>query len=204
MMIDPILIDIPMPIITPRLIIRPVQDEDIQDIYNAKKESYDELRKWRILVPENLEEMTSENHLKFMRQKQSMFFLRQDIMLYAYEKNNKKFIGGTGIHDPDWKLKLFRTGYWVRTSETGKGYATEMAIAMARYAFLILGAHKLSLTHAEGNDMSAKVIKKVGYEKEGVLKKCHQVINNKLVDEYHYGLLGLGSVPDMDVMWGVQ
>ncbi len=42
----PILTDIPMPIHTPRLLIRNVLPGDGDAIYEAKKDSWDELTKW--------------------------------------------------------------------------------------------------------------------------------------------------------------
>lgn len=196
-------IDVPMPIVTPRLILRAPKESDGQAWYEAKLESYDELYKWRIWVADTPREFLSVGqNQKFCKERMELFQLREKMLLMAFDRHTGKFIGDTGINSPDWKLRLFRTGYWVRTSEMGKGYATEMAIAVARYVFLALKANKLSITHADGNNASARIIDKVGYEKEGVLRQCHEISDGRVVDEHHYGLLGLDHVPELDVTWG--
>ncbi len=199
-----VLIDVPMPIVTPRLIIRPPQEGDGQMMHDAKVESYDELLKWMIWIDDKKENLSAEIDEIMCREKSADFILRKDLRLHAFDRKTDKFIGASGLHDLDWRVKTFTTGYWVRSSETNKGYATEIATAIVHYAFKVLEAHRVSIFYDEGNEASQRVIEKVGYEKEGVFKQASKMNNGDFVDRHSYGLLSLDKVPEMDIKWGVK
>jgi RimJ/RimL family protein N-acetyltransferase len=202
-MLDPILIDVPMPIVTPRLILRPPRSGDGEIIHPARRESWPELLQWMMQTYRSVEELSIEEDEAFCRKKEAQFILREDIMLLAFGRHSGLFLGGAGFHISDWERRFFTTFYWVRTSHTGQGYATEVATALAHYAFRALAAGKLSIFHGEGNIASQRVIEKVGFEREGVLRKQHGLSDGSFVDEYTYGLLSDANVPAMDVTWGI-
>jgi RimJ/RimL family protein N-acetyltransferase len=199
---DDVLIDVPMPILTPRLVLRPPRAGDGGVVHAAKRESWPELREWMIWSWKPLEELTVDDDEAYCRKKQASFILREDLTLLLFNRETGAFLGGSGLHDCNWKSRIFTIGFWIRSSETGRGYATEVATALARYAFEALAASKVSVFHAEGNSRSRRVIEKVGFEPEGVLRKQHPLPNNSLVDEHHYGLLSPEKLPPLDVEWG--
>ena len=49
-MLDPVLIDVPMPILTPRLMLRPVQAGDGAAVFEALQESWDEHARWGVAI----------------------------------------------------------------------------------------------------------------------------------------------------------
>lgn len=200
-MTDTVLIDVPMPIVTPRLLLRPPQEGDGAAVHEAKRESWEHLSKWSIWTFKPLDETTVDDDEAFCRHKQAMFAKREDIPLLSFDRHSGRFIGGAGLHKCNWKNRIFSLGFWVRTSEMHKGYATEAATALARYAFGELGAAKVSSFHAEGNNGSRRVLEKIGFEREGILRRQHD-LSGGLVDEYVYGLLGCENVPELDVRWG--
>jgi RimJ/RimL family protein N-acetyltransferase len=202
--IDPVLIDVPMPIVTPRLMLRPPQAGDGKAVHEARRESWPELFKWGIWTHKPLEEMTVEHDELFCRKKHAKFILREDIPLLSFNRQSGIFLGGAGLHKCDWERRIFTVGYWVRTGQTGQGYATEVAAALVRYAFAALSARKVSTFHAEGNAASQRVIEKVGFEREGVLRMQHGFLDGLLVDEYWYGLLNDKNLSPLDVQWGID
>ena len=196
-------IDAPMPIITPRLILMPIKEADAYNFHEAKLESYDDLSKWRIWVADcPRDKLSVEQDKAFCKAEHDLFQSYKQMMLMAFERNTNKFIGDTGINNPNWELRSFSTGYWVRSSETGKGYATEMALAIAHYVFSALDATKLSISHADGNDASARIINKVGYKKEKIFKNGYQLAHGKVADKHCYKLQNLDDVPALNVIWG--
>lgn len=102
----------------------------------------------------------------------------------------------------DGEILIFNLGFSVRTSEIGKGYATEIGTALAQYAFGALSANKIITFHADGNIASQKVIEKIGFKKEGIFRQHQLLTNGNIVDEHHYGLLNNDSQPELDVKWG--
>ncbi|MFB1082596.1 GNAT family N-acetyltransferase [Jeotgalibacillus sp. JSM ZJ347] len=80
-------------------------------------------------------------------------------------------------------------GYWIGEEHWGKGYATEAAEAMIRFAFGEKGLHKVYARCFDTNPASGKVIEKLGMKKEGVLRE-HVKKDGAFVNLIHYGLLG--------------
>lgn len=200
--IKPILIDVPMPIITPRLIIRPPQAGDGQALYDAKQDSLPELLEWMLWAKND---STIQDNEVLVREKHIAFLKRDDIMLFAFDRTHPNYmIAGTGLHRFDWTTRIFEIGYWVRTPDTSNGYAQEITNALIRYAFSALSAHKVTICHADGNHGSQKVIEKLGFEKEGVKRQCEALPDGQLVDTHIYGRLDDKNLPDLDVHWGPE
>lgn len=197
--LDPILIDVPVPIITPRLMLRPPHAGDGKFLHEAKQDSLTELVEWMPWAKEDASEQDSEI---LARNKHIDYLKREDLMLFAFDRVRPDYIiAGTGLHRFDWKKRIFEIGYWVRTPDTGKGYATEITNALVRYAFGALDANKVVIGHAEGNLKSQSIINKLGFEKEGVMKRDELLPSGEIVDSHLYARFDIDGLPDLDVSW---
>lgn len=199
--IDPVLIELPMPIRTPRLLLRPGQPGDGAQLLAAKRESWAELGRWLDWASGPLEAITEPGEEAFVRRKAAEFMLRGEIWLAAFSCDDGRLLGSGGFHAIDWHGRLFSAGYWIRTGETGRGLATELLNALVRYAFSALGANRMAISHAEGNEASHRVIEKLGFMKEGSTRKFY-VLNGVLADSHHYARFDCDGVPVLDVSWG--
>jgi RimJ/RimL family protein N-acetyltransferase len=56
-------------------------------------------------------------------------------------------------------------------AERRRGVATSAVRLLARWALTTLGLRRLDLYHFFGNDASARVVEKVGFQREGVLRE---------------------------------
>jgi RimJ/RimL family protein N-acetyltransferase len=196
--IKPILVDLPFPVETPRLILRPPQAGDGAAMFAAKEKSAAELRKW---MPWAKELGTAEDSEITARQAHAKFLSREDIMILGFSRDNGEMIVSTGLHRMDWDLRIFEIGYWVSTPHSGKGYATESTTALIRYAFNALSASKVVICHADGNDASARVIEKLGFEKEGVFKRDSRLPDGTITDKHWYARFNADGIPRLDVRW---
>lgn len=190
-----------MPIRTPRLLVRPGRPGDGAQLLEAKRESWPELGRWQQWAGGSAEALAERGEEAFARRKAAEFILRAEIWLPAFDHDGGRLLGAGGYHAIDWQGRLFSTGYWIRTGETGKGLATELLTALTRYAFGALAANRLAVSHAEGNERSRRVIEKLGFEKEGTTRKSY-VLNGVLVDSHHYARFNRDGLPDLDVSWG--
>ncbi len=197
--VKPVLIDVPMPILTPRLILRAPAAGDGAAINDAKAESFTDLNKW---MPWAKTMSTVDEDEAVAREKYAKFILREDLMILIFERDTGRLVGGTGLHRFDWDKRHFEIGYWIRTSAHGKGYATEVTNALLRYAFNVLSAKRVEINHADGNEASAAVIRKLGFFKEGVLREATQLPDGRRVDTHVYSRLNLDNLPALDVRWG--
>lgn len=191
-------IPIPMPVKTERLTLRGVLPEHADALFEAKEETHEDLNRW---MPWAHERDTLENTRKMMGEAAQKFENREDLMILAFDRNDGHFIGSSGLHRMDWRMRIFEIGYWVRSSETGKGYASEIANALTRYAFGALNASKVTIAHAGGNDASRRVIEKLGFEKEGVFKRDKMLPNGTVFDIHWYARFNNHNLPELKVTW---
>lgn len=179
---------IPMPIITPRLELRLVRHEDSVAMFEARRESYAELSKWGTLIWRPLDEMTIEENDHFIKMKQDQFAAHKDIMILAFSSATGRLIGGGGLHKCDWQQRMFSLGYWIRTSEVRKGYATEIAQTLTDYAFQTFSATKLTSPHGDGNAASQKILENIGFQRVSVLKNQYKMGDGTVADDFLYEL----------------
>jgi len=97
-------------------------------------------------------------------------------------------VGSAFLIDVDLKSSNAELGYWITPDEQGNGYATEAAELCLTHAFDELGLHKVWARTAEDNEGSKRVLEKLGFEQEGVLRE-HWRGFGRYVDEYRYGLV---------------
>lgn len=58
-------------------------------------------------------------------------------------------------------------GYWIDRNYANRGYTTDAVNAMTRYAFEILGLHRVEINVRPENEASCRVAEKAGYSYEG-------------------------------------
>ena len=71
--------------------------------------------------------------------------------------------------------KMLEIGYAVVPGERRKGYCTEAAQLMVDYLFLSKDIARIQATTHVRNEVSQKVLQKVGFRREGTLRKAIQV-----------------------------
>lgn len=82
-----------------------------------------------------------------------------------------QLIGGCGIHVTVDRQRELTLGYILRRDCWGYGYATEAAQALLRLGFGDMGAHRIISDCDVDNLASARVMEKVGMQREGVLRQ---------------------------------
>lgn len=75
-----------------------------------------------------------------------------------------RLIGIGSIHHIDRGLSRAALGYWLDASESGNGYATEVARKLVDVAFSNLGLSKLVINACADNEGSRRVAEKAGFE----------------------------------------
>jgi len=200
MALNPVLIDVPMPIRTPRLLIRPKQVGDGAITSAAVAETWEELHKW-MRWAENPDDFTAERMEIRNRHVMASFILREGIELIGIETATGTAVIWCGLHDIDWEGRQCDTGFWVRKSAHGKGIATEATNALLRYAFDALGMRRVGLTHSAGNEASRRIAEKLGFSFEGIQKGANILPGGRHADRYCYARFDIAGLPDLDVRW---
>jgi RimJ/RimL family protein N-acetyltransferase len=122
--------------------------------------------------------------------------------MHGFERDGGRPVVSTGLHAPDWQVRRFEIGFWVRRGAQSRGYATEAANALTRYAFAVLDARRVEIRHAEGNAASRAVIRKLGFAHESTRRWRHALPDGTVVDDHHYVLTSRRPLPALEVSWG--
>lgn len=151
----------PLSISTPRLILRPFQARDVAPLYQAALETRDGLAQWYggTLTQTDLTLSDVETYITACQKD----FDERSFIQYGVFTLTGDLIGAGSLHHLDWPVPKGRIGYWVRATNSGKGYATEIANILTRLSFDILHMKRLEIRTAVGNTASEIVPKKLGY-----------------------------------------
>lgn len=82
----------------------------------------------------------------------------------------ERFLGACGINQINRIHRFGNLGYWVRSSQAGRGVAVEAVRLLAQFAFVNTDLVRLEIVCAVGNDRSRRVAEKAGALFEGVLR----------------------------------
>ena len=195
----PILIDLPQEITTTRLLLRPPMPGDGVVINEAIIESFDDIKEWlpwatHIPTVEETEETTRIRHIKWLN--------REDLGLLIFDRQTGQYLGGVGFPRMDWYVPKFEVGYWLRSSQVGKGIVSEAVNACVRFAFLELKAKKIELKCDSKNEKSIKVAKSLGFNLEAHLKLDSMTPDKKEIrDLLIFTRYNLENLPSLEVNW---
>jgi RimJ/RimL family protein N-acetyltransferase len=78
--------------------------------------------------------------------------------------------------------------YTIKKKFRGKGYGTEALRVFVKYCFNEMKLHKVYADTDKDNIASRRILEKVGFKLEGVIRERRKV-KGKWMDEYDYGLL---------------
>ena len=84
--------------------------------------------------------------------------------------------------------KLLEIGYVIAPSERGKGYGTEAVQIMVDYLFLSRDIARIQAVTDVRNKASQKVLEKVGFKKEGTIRKTG-FVRGEWADAYLYSII---------------
>lgn len=192
-MLEPILLDLPVSIETPRLTLRPPRAGDGPALHEALTESLPELRRFLASLPWVAAEQTLESAETFCRNAESNFIARRDLPFFAFEKGSGRFVASAGLHRTVWQTPKTEVGYWCRTAATGRGYVTEAVLALTAYAFEHLQAVRIELVTDEENGASRRVAQRAGFALEGTLRSERRAPDGSLRNTCVYAKLRGGG-----------
>ena len=170
------------PILTDRLLLEPVSPEHVPGMWAATEASLPELRKWMPWA----HQASEANSREFAERSEASWVEGTD---YAFAvMKDGEYIGGAGVHS--YRLEgMGELGYWLRSDMTGQGYMTEAGAALVAFAFDTLGLYRLELRAGVGNLASQRVAEKLGFSREGTLRKGAPLGMHGGYDCHIYGLL---------------
>ena len=200
--LDPLLIEVPQRIETPRLILRCPRRGDGEALNVAECDTLVELLPW---MPWAKSARTPAESEIYCRRSEAKFLLREDLPMLIFERLpglsgagdvEGLLLGSTGLHRMDWQLRSFEIGYWRRAGQQGRGIVTEAVLALTRLAFDRLGARRVEIRMDDSNLPSRRVAERAGYVFEGLLRQDSESPQGEPRDTRIYARVrGDGTVP---------
>lgn len=97
-------------------------------------------------------------------------------------------VGTIGLGGVNERTGFGELGYYLEPDAWGNGYATDAARTLVDYAFTELRLHRIQAKAFDENAASRRVLEKVGFRHEGVLR-AHWFRDGDHEDVHVYGLL---------------
>lgn len=165
---------------TERLVIRPFQAEDIQDVFAI----YSDKAVCRYLLHDewHVENMEEKFNKKLVNRS-----LTQNTMISLAVVLDEQVIGDLSAWYTDMKDTV-EIGYSFASSSSGKGYATEAVGSLVAHLFNDYHVHRIQATLDARNTASQKLCERIGMRKEAHFIQDYWN-KNEWTDSIVYGML---------------
>lgn len=197
---NPILLDIPTIIETPRLILRPPRIGDGKALHECILDGYQDFITWLNWPqsPPSLEEVELQ-----ARQQSAYWTLRTDMRFMCIRKEDNRIMGRLAYpaHQIICQTPLFGISYFLGASYQGKGYATEAVNALTRYAFIHFLARKVMVKCDMENPKSLGVPQRLNFEHEATERGIWPRQSNALSSIATYSCFDESTLPDLKISY---
>lgn len=155
-------------LVTDRLVARCFDPSDAPALHDAVAASAAELAPWMPWM--HPEPPTLEGELELLRRWRSDFDRNASFVYAILERASEELVGSAGLHAGP-EPNAFAIGYWIRSDRHRRGYASEAAGALTRAAFELLRAELVEIRCEPANEASAGVARKLGFHRDGLLRR---------------------------------
>ena len=166
--------------------LRPSRESDIESIFQACQ---DPLISHFTTVPPHY---TIEHAQSFVREMDPEGLRNKREIRFIIESNHgasSAFAGVISFHSPNFHNKVTEIGYWIAKEHRAKSVATNAVKLLTNFGFETMGWNRIEAMIDHDNEASKKVITRVGYEHEGLLRERVLRADGTLIDMDAYALL---------------
>lgn len=151
---------------TERLILRPLTFTDASSIHDIASDR--RIADTTISIPHPYPKGEAERYIKKQIEEGKANFA----FTFAIEsKSEQKLQGIMEIRDIDREHSLAEISYWLAVAAWGKGYMSEALPPLLRFGFETLSLNRLYAYHMARNPASGRVLRKNGFQQEGLLRQ---------------------------------
>ena len=170
-----------------RIIIRHPKRRDWRAWVNLRQESHNFLQKWEPYW--DIKQCNKSGYMRQLKTQRTKAAYDQAYSFLCFKKDSKVLLGGINISNIQrGVVQTCNIGYWLGEKNIGNGYMEESIKAIIPYIYEQLKIHRIQAFTLENNIASRKLIEKVNFKKEGVLREAMK-INNEWRDHVIYSLL---------------
>lgn len=165
--------------------IRRYRADDVPLLFEAARESTKEMFAWMSWCHP---QYTIEESESFVLSREAAWTQRTEFDFAVFDRKNNLFLGGVGLNQFSRDCNFANLGYWVRSSQNGRGIATAATLLTAEFGFADLGLTRIEIVAAAGNAASQRVAEKAGAIREGVLRN-RILLHNRPRDAVMFSLI---------------
>jgi RimJ/RimL family protein N-acetyltransferase len=169
----------------PRVRLRPYRAEDADAVFAAIDESREHLRPWVGWVDRY---STPEAVRTYCLRCAADWQARTDLAVGIFDAARGDFLGGAGLHRPNWERRTFEISCWLRATAAHRGYGTEALGLLADLAFSGLAAAQIKLVCDVRNGPTKRLADKCGYVFRGRVRNGYAAPDGTFVDSLVYSL----------------
>jgi ribosomal-protein-serine acetyltransferase len=147
--------------------VRPFQQDDALPMYQAARESLEQLRAWMTWCRADFSLAHAE---AFVAQSGRAWARGEQFSFAIIDARDHSFLGSVGLNHLDQTHKFANVGYWVRNGAARRGVATVAVQQVAAFGLGELGLNRLEFLIPTINVASQRVAQKIGAKFEGVLR----------------------------------
>jgi ribosomal-protein-alanine N-acetyltransferase len=168
---------------TARLALRPFTARDEEDVFALQSDRF-VLRYW------DSAPWTERSQAKrFIANCVRMEEDGRGVRLAVEQAGDGAFLGWCCLIDWNTDFRSATLGYCFARASWGRGFATEAAGALLRWAFEGQELHRIEAETDTRNGPSARVLEKLGFSREGTLRE-NCIVDGDVSSSWVYGLLG--------------
>lgn len=168
----------------PPLVLRPWQDNDAQALHEAVQESIASVGRWLQWCRVDYDLDAACQRIAFCKHG---WDAGEQYAFGVFDATGR-LAGGVGLNQLDERNLRANLGYWIRTSDDGRGYAAHAARAVAACGFEKLALRRIEIVAATGNLASQRCAERIGAKREGIARQ-RVLLHGQSEDAVGYGLL---------------
>lgn len=170
-------------IISDRIMLRKLQEEDVENFYKYRKNP-------EVALYQGWDVYTYEEAINFIDRQKNF---RPNIPGTWFQigialKENNTLIGDCALHTLEEDPEQVEIGFTLEPIYQNQGYAKEAVECLLEYIFEVLKKHRVIAIADDRNDRSVNLLKKVGMRQEGHSIKSY-FSKGEYTDEVHFAML---------------
>jgi len=173
---------------TEEIRLRPLALSDADALFEAARESIQEIHPWMEWCHPDYKREESVGWLEF----QAAARAQGTELTYAIVDRDDRFLGTCSLNQINRAHNFANLGYWLRTSATGRGVAVEAVRRLREIAFDENRFTRVEIVCAIGNVRSQRVAERAGALREGVLRN-RLTLHGQPVDAVMFSLIRLAA-----------
>ena len=176
-----------MPLLAPtlttaRLVLRPFRDADRRHVFELHSHAR-VMRYWD--SPPWSDETQAD---RFLSRCRALSDNEAGARVAVERRDTGRFIGWIGLQHWDHDNRSANLGYVFAEYAWGQGYATEAGRALLEWGFDVMDLNRVSAQTDTRNEASARVLTKLGFTLEGILRE-NVIVDGEVSDDATYSLL---------------